>query len=158
MRQTKEVKIGDKDYRISEVPPIEAQEVKLLEIAEHRYRISKMNVFDAREIAMTYPMSLTPKLGDYKKNEELFRLLMRYVEVNVGNQWVKLENDELIRQHVPPMASFELEKEVIDLTTGFFSSGKLQDFTVNLVQFLLQNLIAMLMESLEPSLPKGKQP
>ena len=82
---------------------------------------------------------------------------MKYVEVKVGDQWVRLDNDEVIRQNVPPMVSFELEKEVVDLTTGFFSSGKLQDYTSDILAYLMQNVIATLMESLGQSLPLEKQ-
>lgn len=162
-RQQKEITLKDnitgqsKDFRINEVPPIEAQSYKLLELARRHYRIHRMDVFDTREVCMTYPINLVPKVGEYKANENMFRLLMKYVEVKVGDQWVRLDNDEVIRQNVPPMVSFELEKEVVDLTTGFFSSGKLQDYTSDILAYLMQNVIATLMESLGQSLPLEKQ-
>ena len=87
----------------------------------------------------------------------MFRLLMKYVEVDINGTWVKLDNDELIRQNVSAMACFELEKEVIDLTTGFFSSGKLQDYTRDIVDLVLRNVITTLMNSLEQSSPAEEQ-
>ena len=161
MRQQKEITIEkngqETKYKINEVPPIEAQEYKLIELARRNYKIYKMNVFDAREICMTYPINLVPKVGDYKENEKMFRLLMKYVEVKSGDQWIKLENDEMIKQHVPPMVSFLLEKEVVDLTTGFFTSGKLQDFTSDIIAYLTQNVIITLMNSLDLSSAQEKQ-
>lgn len=162
-RQQKEISLKDirtgetKDFKISEVPPIEAQSYKLLELARRHYRVHRMDVFDTREVCMTYPINLVPKVGEYKNNENMFRLLMKYVEVKVGDQWVRLDNDEVIRQNVPPMVSFELEKEVVDLTTGFFSSGKLQDYTSDILAYLMQNVIITLMKSLEQSSLQGEQ-
>jgi len=157
MRQEKEIQINGKEYKIKEVPPIEAQEYKLIELSSKQYRIDKMDVFDTRRVCMTYPVNLLPKVGEYNQNEEMFRLLMKYVEVNINGNWVKLDNDELIRQHVEPMDCFLLEKEVVDLTTGFFTSGKLQDFTMDILNLALQNVITTLMESLAQSLPAEKQ-
>jgi hypothetical protein len=162
-RQQKEISLKDnqtgetKDFKIGEVPPIEAQSYKLLELARRYYRVHRMDVFDTREVCMTYPINLVPKVGEYKNNENMFRLLMKYVEVKVGDQWVRLDNDEVIRQNVPPMVSFELEKEVVDLTTGFFSSGKLQDYTSDILAYLMQNVIITLMKSLEQSSLQGEQ-
>lgn len=157
MRQEKEIKIENKTFKIKEVPPMEAQKYKLIELNAKRYRVSQMDVFDNRRICMTYPLNLIPKVGEYKENEDMFRLLMKYVEVDINGTWVKLDNDELIRQNVSAMACFELEKEVIDLTTGFFSSGKLQDYTRDIVDLVLRNVITTLMNSLEQSSPVEEQ-
>lgn len=157
MRQEKEVQIDNKTFKIKEVPPIEAQKYKLIELNARRYRVNQMDVFDNRRVCMTYPLNLIPKVGEYKENEDMFRLLMKYVEVEIQGKWVRLDNDELIRQNVSPMACFELEKEVIDLTTGFFSSGKLQDYTRDIVDTVLRNVIITLMNSLEQSSQAEKQ-
>lgn len=157
MRQEKEVQIDNKTFKIKEVPPIEAQKYKLIELNARRYRVNQMDVFDNRRVCMTYPLNLIPKVGEYKENEDMFRLLMKYVEVEIQGRWVRLDNDELIRQNVSPMACFELEKEVIDLTTGFFSSGKLQDYTRDIVDTVLRNVIITLMNSLEQSSQAEKQ-
>ena len=158
MRQEKELKIGEKEYKIKEVPPIEAQKYKLIELSSKHYRISKMDVFDTRKLCFVYPITMFPKIGEYEKNEEVFKLLMKYVEVKIGDVYLPLNSDEMIRQHVAPMDSFTLEKEVVDLTTGFFTSGKLQDYTTDILAFVLQNLITTLTESLEQSSPVEKQP
>lgn len=157
MRQEKEIKLDNKTFKIKEVPPMEAQKYKLIELNAKRYRISELDVFDNLRLCTTYPLNLIPKIGEYKEIEDMFRLLMKYVEVDINGTWVKLDNDELIRQHVPPMACFELEKEVIDLTTGFFSSGKLQDYTRDIVDLVLRNVITTLMNSLEQSSPAEEQ-
>lgn len=155
-REIKEVSLGEKNYKISEVPPIEAQKHKLIETMGKVFRVLKMGVYDTRKVVMTYPLSLIPKLGDYAINESLSDLLMKYVEVEVSlpdgrKHWLKLENRQLVEQHVDPMQILPLEIAVLDHTTGFFSSGKFQDLVADQLIFLGRNVIEMLTQSLEQS-------
>lgn len=155
-RAEKIVEVEGKDFKIKEVPPIEAQKYKLVEAMGKVYKILQMGVYDTRKVCLTYPMSLIPKLGEYAINEELSNLLMKYVEVKVKlpdgkEHWLRLDNRELVEQHVPPMQLLPLEIAVIDHTTGFFSSGKFQDLVADQLVLLGQNIITTLTQSLAQS-------
>ncbi|MBR3163751.1 hypothetical protein IKF15_00370 [Candidatus Saccharibacteria bacterium] len=158
-RTRKTVEVGGKNFRVSEVPPIEALDNKLIELSAKRYRILPMDTFDGRKIMHQYPMTMLPKIGDYNENEELFRLLMRYVEVEVApNVWQKLDTDELIKQHVSAKDTIVLEREVVDLTTGFFSSGKLTSIAMGATEFFIQKIILTLTQLSGELLQAEKQP
>lgn len=158
-RTRKTVEVGGKNFRVSEVPPIEAQEYKLIELNATKYRILPMDVFDGRRIMHEYPMTMLPKIGDYKANEELFKILMRYVEVELApNIWQKLDTDELIRQHVSAKDTIVLEREVVDLTTGFFSSGKLMTIGMEITEFFIKKLILTLTQLSGELLQADEQP
>lgn len=154
MRKSKEVTApSGTEYKVNEVPPIEALEHKLIELGAKNFRINKMSVMNTRRVAFQYPTTMMPKIGCYAENEDLFRLLMSYVEVNVGGQWVPLKNDDLINQHVRPEDWLTLEMEVVDLTTGFFSNGSAMNIATTISQFLIARVIktfTALSESLYP--------
>lgn len=158
-RETKEIKLGDKEYKINEVDPITAQEFKLIEIAGKEFRIDKLDVYETRHILFRYPLTaLSKDEEDYEKNEKLFDMLMSHVEVRLPTgDWLKLEYRELVRQHVPPMGFKILEREVIDLTTNFFTDGVFQDLTATLLELTAQKFIEMLTQLLPQSSQVEKQ-
>lgn len=146
MRKEKTITVGEKNFKIKEVPPIEALDHKLIEIAAKRYRVKSMDVFDARRVAYEFPITMMPRIGDYAENEKLFRLLMKYVEVEISpNNWQALTTDELIRQHVSPKDFARLEREVVDFTTGFFSDGNASNIVLTIGEFIIERITKTLM-------------
>lgn len=161
-RETKQVEVEGKNFKISEVPPIEAQKYKLIEIASHNYRLSQMGAYDTRRVALTYVPNLLPKAGDYSITESLSLLLMKYVEAEVKiegkSHWIKLDSREMVEQHVPPTALLQLEYQVIENTTGFFSSGICHNLISDQLTFWGQRIIEMLMAWLAESSQVAKLP
>lgn len=141
-------------YKVNEVPPIPALDHKLIELGTKHFRINKMRVFDTRRVAFQYPTTMMPKIGCYSENEELFRLLMSYVEVEVSGQWIPLKNDDLINQHVQATDWLTLEMEVVDLTTGFFSNGSGMNIATTMSQFLIERVIKTFMALSGELLPR----
>ena len=100
-----------------------------------------------------YPTSLLPKVGNYGENERLFKLLMKHVEVQVEPEknpdwWIRLDTDEAINQNISADGCLQLEKETIDFTTHFFSSGKLTQLGTTLGELARNILTNIVLQSI----------
>lgn len=117
------------------------------------YILSKVPCIPAREIFSQYLTSATPKLGDYAVNQALMLKMMRYVQVDLGeNDKLALENETLVNQHVPDWETLVmLEKEMIVYNCGFFQNGKSSDILEKLMSNALSKITEMLTDSLDVS-------
>ena len=107
----------------------------------------------ARDVMFNYPTTLLPKIGNYGENERLFKLLMKYVEVQPEpdknpDWWIRLDTEESINQNVSAKGVLELEKEVIDFSTDFFSSGKLTQIGTTLGELARNILTNIVLQSI----------
>lgn len=107
----------------------------------------------ARDVMFNYPTTLLPKVGNYGENERLFKLLMKYVEVQPEpdknpDWWIRLDTEESINQNVSAKGVLELEKEVIDFSTDFFSSGKLTQIGTTLGELARNILTNIVLQSI----------
>lgn len=96
-----------------------------LDGTERRYIMHKIPAIQAREIITQYPISAIPKLGDYKRNEELMLKLMSYVAVTLdGDKTLPLTTRALVDNHIPDFEILmRLEAMMIDYNCSFFTKG-----------------------------------
>ena len=94
------------------------------------YTLHKFPAVSGREIITQYPISAAPKVGDYKRNEELMLKLMGYVSVpGVNGNPLFLKTRELIDNHVPDSETLmRIEWAMMQYNSAFFQNGKLFDF------------------------------
>lgn len=114
------------------------------------YILHKLPAVAGREIMTQYLFSNLPKLGDYRRSEELMFKLMRFVTVRPapGGQEIALETPELIDNHVPGAETLiKIEKEMMQYSFDFFSEGKISNFLA-LIQKVADKKIMQIATSL----------
>lgn len=94
------------------------------------YVLSKFPATVGREIVTQYPISATPKLGDYKVNEELMIKLMGYVAVVTDSgSMIRLSTRALVDNHVPDFETLmKIEMAMMEKNCSFFARGKVSNF------------------------------
>lgn len=105
-------------------PLIEPKEISVaaFEKEPKTFIVSKLPAIDGREVALKYPVSNVPKLGDYEVSKEIMLKLLSYVAVvdQEGRQ-IQLSTEALVNNHVPDAeVLFRLEAAMIDYNFGFF--------------------------------------
>ena len=118
---------------VQDLPLIKSMEVKLKSIDgdEKTFRISRVPAVKGREIFTQYVPTAMPKIGDYKSNEKLMRMLMCYVDVKVVTEdkqtmWIRLDNDTTLNGHITDWEMLaQIEFEMVKYNTNFFSPEKL---------------------------------
>ena len=130
-----------------------ATKTKIVQIDGRNYRISELPLMVSRDVMFNYPTTLLPKIGNYGENERLFKLLMKYVEVQPEpdknpDWWIRLDTEESINQNVSAKGVIQLEKEVIDFSTDFFSSGKLTQIGTTLGELARNILTNIVLQSI----------
>lgn len=115
------------------MPLIEPKEfsVKTLKGDTRTYIISRLPASVGRKIVTQYPVTATPKVGNYGDNEALMQLLLSYVAVKVEGRMdpMQLETMALIDNHIPDYETLmHVEFAMMDYNTSFFASGKASTF------------------------------
>ncbi|MDR1349683.1 MAG: hypothetical protein LBJ59_02670 [Zoogloeaceae bacterium] len=91
------------------------------------YAISKLPAVTGYEIVTQFPITATPKVGDFEKHKALLLKLFGYIEASLpdgGRQ--RLTTEALIDNHVPDWEAFaRLQKEMAIYNVSFFQNGKL---------------------------------
>lgn len=124
------------------------------------FLLSKVPAVQGREIALQYPTSGMPKVGDYALNQKLMLRLISYVAVvtSEGTE-LRLTTEALINNHVPEWEDLvKLEGLMISYNFSFFNNGKGLNFLDGLIQNIKSSGIEMLTRSLGQLLPQDKQP
>lgn len=125
---------------------------KIIELEGKRFKISEMSFVDGRRVEMNYVTTILPRVGDYEKNEALLPTIFKYAWVEVmPDKWLNLDSMELVEQHCSYATAKAIEREVVDMTLGFFDGGKLESLWEKLVESLGQELIKILMSLSEES-------
>jgi len=117
------------------------------------YIISKFPAIDGREIITQYPLSATPKIGDYQTNKEIMLKIMGYVAIKLpsNNQNLTLSTQDLVNNHVPNWeVLLKLEWAMMEYNCSFFHEGKVSSFLENLVEMLPAWITQMLTLLSEP--------
>lgn len=101
-------------------------EPKEIEIKGVKFIISKLPATVGREIISKYPISMIPKIGDYKVSEETMIKMMSYVQrIKEDGNPIALGNKALIDNHVPDWEVLaQLEFAMIEYNCSFFGNGK----------------------------------
>lgn len=121
--------------------------------------ISKYPALAGREIVTQYLTSGLPKIGDYKRNEELAIKSLSYAAVVTPAGELRLSNRDLIENHV---GSFEtclrLEWAMLEYNCSFFRNGRASSFLKGIAQTIKQSGTQMLMDLLAQLWEKNKPP
>lgn len=127
---------------------------------EKNFVLSKVPAIQAREIALQYPTSALPKIGDYKINEQLMFKLLRYVGVELSDGNVMLlDTPEKINNHVEEWEDLiKLEGMMVAYNFSFFRDGKGLTSLSGFVQTLKPLITEMLTDILRRSSMTEKQP
>jgi hypothetical protein len=103
-------------------------EQKDIEINGKSFVIKKFPAVAGREIVTQYPLSATPKLGDYQTNKEIMLKIMCYVGIRIHGtnniQW--LTTEDLVNNHIPDWEMLmKIEWEVMQYNCSFLQPGNL---------------------------------
>ncbi len=127
---------------------------KQIEINGKPFTISKFTATGGREIVTQYVASGMPKLGDYKRNEELMLKLMCYVAIDRGTELppLRLTTQSLVDNHVGDWETLtKLEMAMMEYNCSFFQDGRLSTFfedTAQKVQAWISKTLTALLERL----------
>jgi hypothetical protein len=130
------------------------------EIGEKKYLLSKFPAMDGREIVTQYLASGIPKIGDYKRNEEIAIKLMGYVAaVNENGHETRLVTRELINSHVKDWETLlKIEAAMMEYNCSFFQNGQASDFLITIARTIKQLISQTLMASSGQSSAQNTQP
>ncbi len=120
--------------------------IKTLDGDERTYFVSRLPAIAAREVITQYPISATPKVGDYARNVELMLRLMSYCGVvTADGSYLRFRTQALIDNHVPDGETLmRLEFEAFNHNTSFFRDGKM----LNTLDSMFQRVIGSIAETL----------
>lgn len=144
-------------------PLIEPKEIEipLRKGGTKTFRISYFPAVEGREITTQYPISATPRLGDYKTNEALMLKLMAYIEVVVGDGiGIRLTTKDLINSHFLGdwEALIKLEWAMMEYNVSFFGNGKASSFLDSLQEKVPELIMKTLMAFSQQSSAKNTPP
>ena len=116
------------------------------------YVISKLPATLAREVITQYPISAAPKIGDYKRNEELMLKMFHYAGVpaiGVNGQPLLFTTRALIDNHVPDFETLiRLEMAMLEKNCAFFKRGGASNFLKGLAEKVQALITSTLTDSL----------
>ncbi len=123
------------------------------------YILSKFPAIAGREIITQYPISATPKLGDYEVNKRIMLKIMSFVGIpGSGNQSMQLTTEELVNNHVPDWETLmKLEWEMMEYNCSFFREGRVSSFLDSLAE-TLPDWITKMLTRLLPQLSEADKP
>jgi len=127
---------------------------------ERAYVLSKFPAVAGREIVTKYPVSNTPKLGEYQQSEEVMLKLMAHVgAVGPDGSVVMLTTRALVDNHIPDWEVLaKLEWHQLEYNCSFFGNGLNSDFFASISQKAAAWISKTLIPSLLASSPTGKPP
>lgn len=133
--------------------------IKNMDGQEKEFIISRFPATVGREIIAKYPLSNTPKVGDYGQSTEAMHLLCRYVAVTLEDGSIlRLEIPALIDNHVDDGEQLiRLELEMLRYNTSFFGLAGKFDSLESVLDFLAPWIIKTLMPLLQQSSQVGTQ-
>lgn len=132
------------------MPQIKPTEVtiKSIDDGEKVFRISRVPATQGREIFTQYMPTAMPKIGDYKSNEKLMKMLMCFVDVKAADgSWIRLDNEVILNSHVTDWEMLvKIELEMVKYNTNFFNPAKLSKALAGFNQSLPQRITKILKE------------
>lgn len=113
-----------------------------------------------REIALSGALSALPKVGDYKISEDIAYRMLALVEINKGDQQIRLNTKALVANHIlDPVLGGRIELAMIAYNFDFFGKGGLSGFLADSLRkhlpLILQTLIPLLPPSLRQEFAAG---
>ena len=137
-----------------QIKPLEVT-IKSIDDGEKEFRISRVPATQGREIFTQYMPTAMPKIGDYKSNEKLMKMLMCFVDVKAADgSWIRLDNEVILNSHVTDWEMLvKIELEMVKYNTNFFSPEKLSNALSGFNKSLPQRITSIL-KQLSVSLSK----
>ena len=128
-----------------QIKPLEVT-IKSIDDGEKEFRISRVPATQGREIFTQYMPTAMPKIGDYKSNEKLMKMLMCFVDVKAADgSWIRLDNEVILNSHVTDWEMLvKIELEMVKYNTNFFSPEKLSSALSKFNQTLPDRIMSML--------------
>ena len=126
-----------------------------------KFIISKFPAYDGREILTCYIASGVPKIGDYKRNEEISQKMMGFVGVPIEGapQPLMLITKDLVNNHVSGAEMLiDLEFTIMEYNFSFFQRGQVLSLFQDLAQKVRQWISKTWTDLLEVSSRTVKQP
>jgi len=136
---------------------LQPQEV---EIDGKTFVLSKFPATVGREIALKYPTSVIPKLGDYATSEAMMLKLMSYVGVIIEgrDKPLMLSTRALVDNHCGEWETLvKLEWQMLQYNCSFFRDGRASGLSQGLAQILSRLITQMSMGSSAQSSQTEKQ-
>lgn len=135
-------------------------EIECQDGAIRTFIISKLPAIAGRKMVTQYPLTASPKIGEYSKNEELMVELLSYTAIKMTNgSMLQLTTRALIENHVPDWEALaRLEKAMAEYNISFFPKGKPSDLLDALFKKLITSLTPMLTRLLQSLFPNGLPP
>ena len=118
---------------MSETNLIDAERKTFISVKgkEHKYFIGKIPwMGGGREVLAEYLPTALPRVGDYKRNEDLARILYaNVVAIDSDGNHFPLTTDSMINNHIPDVkVALELEAAAFDKSTDFLILGKVLEY------------------------------
>ena len=144
---------------LPQIKPFEVT-IKSIDGESKEFRISRVPASQGREIFTQYMPTAMPKIGDYKSNEKLMKMLISFVEVKTTDgSWIRLNNDVLLNAHITDWEMLvKVELEMVKYNTNFFSPEKLSSALNKFNQTLPHRVMSMLSRLSGQLSAKSKQP
>lgn len=146
---------------MSELIKPKTVEIQDVDGVSHSVTLSRIPYMPlGREIAMSGVLSALPKMGDYKISEDIAYKLMALVEINKGDQSIRLNTKALVSNHIlDPVLGARIEWAMIAYNFDFFGHGGPSKFLVDSLRkhlpLILQTLIPLLPPSLQQEFAAG---
>jgi hypothetical protein len=141
---------------------LEGKEYKEITINNRVFYLTKFPSVAGREIITKYPVSNTPKLGDYGVSEETMLKLMSFVYCNVavgGTNYIALTTKDLVNNHTGSWETLvKLEYAMLEYNCTFLQNGRLSTLFGDFAQKLPKWISKMLTDSLGQLSQAGKPP
>ena len=114
----------------------------------------------AREVCTQFIPTGMPKVGDYKRNEELAQIIFSHVDVvTETGAPLRLSTKDLVNNHVPDFQTgVKIEKEMLEFNFGFFDTGKIYALLKDSAMKHQAKILPILTEFLGQLSVKEKQP
>jgi len=103
---------------------------KEITVSGKRFKISKFPAVEGREIIAKYPISLLPKVGDYKTSEEtMLKIMARVAAISENGSEILLVTRELVDNHIPCWEDLvRIEYAMMEYNCSFLQAESLSGF------------------------------
>jgi len=150
------------DEKIQATPLLKPKEIEIEDEdgATKTYILSRFDSMKGYEISVKYPLSLLPKIGDYKTNEQMVLEILSHVAVPQENgRPLRLHSRALVNNHTnDTTVVMRLLWEMATYNFGFFLGGRTSNFFEEVAQKFLSRIAGMLTQSQPPLSPPDSPP
>lgn len=116
------------------------------------FRIGKVPYLDGgRQICSQYITTAAPKIGDYQQNEDLARIMFKYIEVvDSSGSAIRLLTDDLVNSHITDFVTgIKLEAAALEHNLGFTLAGQLSEYRQSWLE-KIPGVITKIVTALQP--------